>query len=448
MNQMTRTLAFAAAGIVSLGVAWLARPATIDRTAKIDDTGERFFPEFDPLEPRSMEIVGVDETSSKRQIFDVAQHNGVWSIPSHENYPADAQDKLAQAAASVMDVTKGSVVSDRSSDHALYKVVDPSAGDSPAAGSGTRVTMKDASGKTLVDLIIGTNVKDSPDLRYVRSPGRDRVYTAKVDTGSLTTKFEDWIERDLLKMQGSQIQGVVVEDYSVDETSGRLLRKGKLVFSYDPKTSTWTMDGLGPNEGLKHEKLDMMKNALADLQIVDVHRKPDALSKQLADDNGKLKLDPEILLSLQSAGYFFTNENQLVSNQGETIVKCADGVQYILRFGEVAPVEEQTDLNASSADGNANNAQLGRYVFISALFNESLLPKPEYEALPPEAASQPEAGVPATTQAAASQPENDAIHAQRDQIKAANDAKSAQFDKLVEAGKKRADDLNRRFANW
>jgi len=55
-------------------------------------------------------------------------------------------------------------------------------------------------------------------------PGRDRVYTVEVDPSNLTTKFEDWIERDLLKFDPMQLMGVVIDDYSIDELNNRIMR--------------------------------------------------------------------------------------------------------------------------------------------------------------------------------------------------------------------------------
>src|SRR5688572_415344 len=111
MNQTRTTLIYVIAAAVALAIAWAARPARIDRQKTVDDSGQRFFAEFDPLEAKSMEIATFDEDSSERRAFKVAQTNGVWSIPSREDYPADAKDRLAQAAAGVMDITKGSAVS-------------------------------------------------------------------------------------------------------------------------------------------------------------------------------------------------------------------------------------------------------------------------------------------------------------------------------------------------
>ena len=60
--------------------------------------------------------------------------------------------------------------------------------------------MKDGKDNVLADLIIGKADKDQPQLRYVRKAGRDQVYKVVVQTDKLSTKFGDWIEKDLLKL--------------------------------------------------------------------------------------------------------------------------------------------------------------------------------------------------------------------------------------------------------
>ena len=52
-----------------------------------------------------------------------------------------------------------------------------------------------------MDLIIGKAVRDAEGQRYVREAGRDVVYVIEIDPAKLSTSFEDWIEKDLLKLE-------------------------------------------------------------------------------------------------------------------------------------------------------------------------------------------------------------------------------------------------------
>ena len=73
--------------------------------------------------------------------------------------------------------------------------------------------MKDINDEPLVDLVIGKAVKDAEDQRYVREPNRDVVYVIEIDPSKLSTRFEDWIEDDLLKLNPMDIQEIKVNDY-------------------------------------------------------------------------------------------------------------------------------------------------------------------------------------------------------------------------------------------
>ena len=186
----------------------------------------------------------------------------------------------------MVDLIKGPTASDRPADHELYGMIDPTTAQVGAIGVGTRVKLESHSGSTLAEFIIGKTVKDKPELRYVRVPQRDRVYTVAVNTDKLSTNFEDWIERDLLQLNQDELIEITVNDYSIDEFNQRIVQGDLLRFSYDETGGTWGLEGVGEDEQLLTEKLDDMKQALDDLKIVDVHRKPAGLSAHCVDNLG------------------------------------------------------------------------------------------------------------------------------------------------------------------
>ena len=165
-------------GVLLIG-AWVVRPRPIAE-GEID-IGQEFFAEFrDPNAATSLEVVEYDKESGGVRPFKVAEVNGIWSIPSHEGYPADAKNQLEQAAASVIGLSKLSLVSESRHDHEMYGVLDPE--DTKAEGSaeavGKRITLEDKSGNKLAQFIIGKADPDKPELHFVRVPGQDRVYRA------------------------------------------------------------------------------------------------------------------------------------------------------------------------------------------------------------------------------------------------------------------------------
>lgn len=429
MTETIRTIIYIVIGLVALAVAWVARPAGI-KYETLDDSGQRFFAEFDPLDAKSMEIVAINQETMERRAFKVAQQGGRWVIPSKQNYPADAQDHLARAAASAMDLVKGAIVSDRPIDHDLYGVADPTAAADASVGAGMRVTLRDGADKILVDLIIGKTVKDKPELRYVRIPGRERVYTAKASTEALSTKFEDWIERDLLLLDSMMIKEVVIDDYTVDVMNQRINRGERMTITYDQATHAWKLvePPLKDGETLQTAKLDEMRTALDNLQIVDVYKKPAGLSAQLQTIES-MKIDEEAVASLLNCGYYIVN-GQLISNRGEVIVRLNNGVEYALRFGELINYES----GSVGEENSANPAtEPGRYLFVTAHFNQAMLEPPQYDPLPelPEGAEPSEA------------------HDQACEVVAkANEDKRQEYEKKIAEGKDKVNELNARFANW
>lgn len=457
MNENRKTLIFVALALVFVVIGFVARPAA-PRRGEFDDAGERFFAEFDPLEARSLEIISIDQDTARLRAFKVAHEGGVWSIPSHENYPADAEDQLAGVAADVVDLIKGPRVSDRPADHELYGVLDPLSDDRPTTGAGTRVILKDGSGATLVDVIVGKQVKDQRDIRYVRDPERDRVYATNISTTNLTTRFEDWIEDDLLKITPSDIREVEINDYSIDEINQRIVQGDLVQLDYD--SATWTLAGMGPDEKLKSTVVNDLRRALDDLKIIDVHRKPAGLSAELRTDD-ELQLDAVAVQSLAARGFYIINSG-LISNEGETIVKMKSGVTYTLRFGEIAITRRggETGLSESAGpqgeseetDSSAAATGTARYLFVMAEFDATAILEPEYQQVPP--------ATPETSEenASATDPTNDALdeadtegddrQVDRQRIIDENQRKKAQYQQKLEDGRILVAELNDRFADW
>ncbi len=490
MNENVKTIAFVGlAVVVSLGV-WLTRPRLPELRAE-NELPEELFPEFDdPLEAASLEIIEYDETTATLKPFKVAQVEGEWSIPSHENYPADAEDHLAEAATGLMGLEPLAVAGTRPADHKEFGVREPDPdklkpGDT---GVGTRVEMRDNKNDVLLELIVGKQVPDREELRYVRVPGKDPVYTVKLSTDELSTKFEDWIEEDLLKLNTWDVRQVAIEDYSVDLIRGVQIPRRQMTLEYDDGDSKWKLvedkafrkEGwaevpMAEDEELDTSKLNDMKYALDDLKIVDVARKPEGLSENLRDA-GELKKDAESLQSLADRGFYpvQVGENiELLSTEGEVDVLMKDGVQYILRFGQVAGQGEQSagDVDEETEEGEQEaDAGMNRYLFVMAEFNPEVIPKPELQPLPGDEKAAEEEGsngngepekAEAGEEAAKAEPaegadekaeeeteeESDA-EKERERIEKENQRKQEEYEDKVEKGQERVDELNRRFAEW
>ena len=74
----------------------------------------------------SLQVTAFDAENGRPMEFKVERNaDQQWVIPSHHNYPADAQDRLGRAASSVMGIKRGAMVTRWKEDHANYGVVDP-----------------------------------------------------------------------------------------------------------------------------------------------------------------------------------------------------------------------------------------------------------------------------------------------------------------------------------
>ncbi|HET6880400.1 MAG TPA: DUF4340 domain-containing protein [Pirellulales bacterium] len=424
MNETGKTIGFVTAGIVAVAVGIYSHlgPAESE-LSKQQLVGKSLFGELKPEAAKSLEIIEYDPDKLELKPFKVAQENGIWRIPSHEDYPADASQQLGEAAVALVACETINIESDDPGTHATYGVIDPDPKSLTAGttGVGKRVTLEDASGKKLAQLIIGKAVKGQTELHYVRKDDKDRVYVVKLKTDKFSTKFEDWIEKDLLKLSSWDIQEVAFNDYSIDELQGAVIPRAKIEVGFDSKDSKWKLEELevfrsgeyhpeelADDEELNTQKLNDLKNALDDLKIVDVRRKPEGLAADLRAGD-ELSRNDEAKTSLMQRGFYLARIEdggplELYSNEGEVRCGTKEGVEYTLRFGRIASTSdsEASSDEASKEGDEASGADeaddkkgtgANRFIMVTAQFNEDLLARPELTPLPgekPNAESKPE----------------------------------------------------------
>jgi hypothetical protein len=426
MSEATKTSTYAGAALAVLVIALVTRPQP-PRPSETATSETMLNAVDDPFAATQLKVVKYDEGTSSVRTFEVAKRDGLWVIPSHQDYPADAQTHMADAATSVMNLTILRTATNNRGDHKTYGVVAPDVEklEAGSVGVGTHVTMEDAKRQKLADIIIGKEVKDQPGQRYVRNAGQDPVYVVKLDPAKLTTRFEDWIEADLLKLNAWDVSKVVLKDYSaelqLDLASGSLTPtwdpRSEMTFSYSDSDAKWTAEELkvfntetkqfeavtlAEDEEPNKDKLNDLKNALDDLKIVDVERKPDGLSKDLKA-NQEFAKNREALQNLAARGFIpvmLGEVFEVLSNEGEVLCQMKDGVEYVLRFGKLvlssgSDAEKKVDApsEANDAAGEAKEGGTGihRYLFVTARFKDATIAQPQLEDLPelPQGASAP-----------------------------------------------------------
>jgi len=391
MSEGVKTIIFAIVALLIAVAAVVSRP----RQEELDINeviGKPLFEKFDdPSKAASMEIVKYDEDLGQISTFKVARDkkSGAWVIPSHAGYPADAEDRIRDAALMLVDLPVLGIASQMAGEHKLFGVVAPdkeklSVGEE---GVGLSLVFEDKKGQEIASLVVGEKVKDSEGQRFVRIPSQDVVYAVKIDPDKLSTEFEDWIEKDLLQLSSFDIEDVALKNYSVERAMNAVSIDKKFDFAAEYKDSEWKLveltqyskgqpivGVLGSDEELNKDKLNDVKSAVDDLKIVDVLRKPEGLGRDLKAGEGFMKA-AEGLEDLFKRGFYPVRiaggEPELLSANGEVHIGMKDGVEYVLRFGEAL---------AGSTDEETEGKN--RYLFAMARVDMSKLPAPELEDLP------------------------------------------------------------------
>jgi hypothetical protein len=421
MTENTRTATYIGIALVLLIVAGIVNRKPAIET---DDAPEVLFTALkSPDDVAGLEIVTADDGGRQTEFRVVRGANG-WTLPLHNNYPADAEKEVASAAASLIDLKVLARVSTLRSEHAEYGVVDPENASPGASGVGKLVKVLDKSGNDLVRLVIGKqdtqagDTMNSQELWFVRVLPHDPVYRVAMPSARFSTSFADWIETDLLKLDSWDISEVTLKDYTFDlaqSLTGQVVEQhdqlSTIELAFNDKDSKWALKKLvkfekdkpvpvelGPDEELNSTRLNEMKTALDDLKIVDVHAKPAGMSANLKA-NKSIFTDRQTVQSLIDAGFYpvpdESGQPEILSSDGEVLVRMKDGLEYTLRFGGVAGIgDKEKDADSvtkgkekEKSDGKAKadeatGTTLNRFIMVSARFNKDLVPKPELEALP------------------------------------------------------------------
>jgi hypothetical protein len=428
MSEMKKTMTFGGVALVLALLAFVTAPRGTTPDAFFDQ-GDAFFPDFtDPNVATTLEVIDFDEDTAAARPFKVTFQDGLWTIPSHHNYPADGKDRLAQTAAGVIGITKDDFRSDNVSDHEICGVLDPMDETNPTLmGRGKRVTIKGEGDQVLADLIIGKAIEGRDKFNFVRVPEQKRIYAAKIDL-DISTKFEDWIEKDLLQVTQSDIDQVILQDYSINERTLFVDMRDTVVMN--KVDGDWSMERSGGRE-VDSSKMNGLLSAVAGLNIVGVRPKPAGVSETLRRVEEGMPVSQTDILSLQSRGYYFTRDGRLLSNEGELQVRTAAGIIYTLRFGEILYGRgEAISAGAESSDDQASGPGENRYLFITAEFDATHLPEP------PKPANTDFEG----------KAEDDLTDADRENKELAD--AHQEWETKHNEGKEKAEELSRRFAQW
>tara|TARA_B100001123_G_C15345776_1_gene1037049 strand:- start:14654 stop:15955 length:1302 start_codon:yes stop_codon:yes gene_type:complete len=407
MTELKKTLVISGIALLGAVVALVSAPSRPVPDAFFD-VGEPFFSDFsNPEDAESLEVVEFDEGTAAASPFKVTNQNGLWTIPSHHNYPADGAERLANAAADIISLTKEDFRSANVSEHEAFGVIDPTDETvSTLQGRGTRITFKAAGEEVLADLIVGRPVPSRRGYKFVRLPGQKRVYTAKFES-DVSTAFEDWIETNLLEVERDQIEQITLNEYFIDERTLSVVRRGEFVLNKDG--DDWAGDPIPAGQEVDSVQANLLVGGIIGIKIAGVRPKPLGLSGNLREAFEAGQVSQSDVQVLTSRGFYPTSEGGLLSNEGELLVRTTEGVLYILRFGEIVYGSgEAVAIGNDTSDQDDVSLGENRYVFITAEFDELALEPPAED----DAASQ------------------------------------SAWEERVRDGREKAERLSARFANW
>ena len=415
MNENSKTILFIAAAVACVALAFYTAPDARDPSAKGSKMGQALFESFDPRSATGIEIVEIDEDDLVSKSIEVSQTEKGWLIkrPGKVDYPANADNQVKNVSSLLFDLRIIDQAAEGAGEHANFGVLDPSKANPSDAGIGKMIALKNNTGANLAQLIIGNEVEGLSNTRFVRKPEENAVYRVELqNVNDVTTKFVDWVEKDFLDIDKWNIKQVTFDNYEIKD--GKIAPSAKQVLDYD--NSEWKLVGsnISEDEELDKEKLDDMKDAFDDLEIIDVERKPEILISSLR--KGSEFVDANNIQELQSSansliqkGFRPVNELdkdgkplsypngkpklKVVSQKGEVLVGMKDGVEYVLRFGETYRGPEDDE----------NSTGDSRYIYAYARVNENLLEQPVLEPVPAPLAA-PQADV--NSSAASSAPED------------------------------------------
>ena len=365
--------------------------------------GNDVFTNFTAENAVELEITTYDEDAARLKSFSVKRDDlGQWVIPSHNDYPADAEQQMSLAATAFNGLKIADLIGTETSLHAEFAVIAPNSETLEVSntGVGTLITVRDDQGEEY-SLIVGKSVavgnEAGADPRMqklyfaARRPDDEITFTIELDMDVFDTDFSKWIENNLLDISGLDLTAIDINDYAIYQTQQgpTLAPRSNSSLSLDETDNIWQLnsmlqyDGqsaepavitLTDEEELNSERIETLKTALENLEIDDVARKPEYLRSDLRASNESLST-PGVISALGQLGLYGDPSTEkdglmeLKSANGEIHVSLKTGVKYILRFGEV---DTET----------AGDETVKRFLFVTTRLDEAIIPKPELSPLP------------------------------------------------------------------
>ncbi|MBI3831954.1 MAG: DUF4340 domain-containing protein [Planctomycetes bacterium] len=321
------TAALVGSVLLAIGTTlWTWWPHKTEAAKEAEKTGQLLTLEGKRIEPEditSLRVASWDAESKDSKVFEVARKDNVWVIPTKYDYPADGGSRVGRTAGGVLNIPRGPLVTNDPKFFADLGVVDPlKEGTADPEGRGKRVTLKDASGAVVVDLIVGKKAEKA-DVSYVREGASNDVYTAKVDV-DISTSFKDWVETDLLKIVSGDLRMIGIRDYSIDMDTHEFKERASTIFTRPKDKNEWSCDKTPKEKVVNQETLGKLLSEATALRLADVHPFVD----DMLDDCGILR----------------SREGAVFGKEGMMVLGSKDGLRLLLGIQQVDQLERQVVL--------------------------------------------------------------------------------------------------------
>jgi hypothetical protein len=203
---MMRTLIAVAFALLAVQLALVVAFNFIDR-----GSAGRYQPGGPFLEIAEEAIDRVEITDEQGGKLVIARGEGGWQLPEHDKVPAD-MTKLAALLDRLAGLSSGLVVATSAEAANRFQVAD---------AAFQRHILLFADGQEAANFYIGT----SPGFRQVhaRRAGEAAIVTVALSTFELETAPEEWLDKELVKIAGEQLVGVVFPDFTLTRQDGHWL---------------------------------------------------------------------------------------------------------------------------------------------------------------------------------------------------------------------------------
>jgi len=270
MKGKTFLMLLVAAGV--LLALWLFRSGE-EKTTGAVKMGEKLFVDLPVNAVARVTLADAENTVT------LVKGDEVWQVDARSGYPADF-DELRALVVKLSRLKIGRSFSGSSESLKRLSLLTPSASDASAGGK--RITLEDASGKILADVIAGqSRDADSGEGggQYLKKADADTVFLVDGDFRFLKTAPAQWLKKEILNINRVEVASVIC-------------------YAGDPQTPVYTLSR--PEKGKNPQmipipaertadsaKIDQVFDALAPLTLDDVRAVDD--ESPLAD-SGRTRL--------------------------------------------------------------------------------------------------------------------------------------------------------------